>query len=162
MREIIFRGKRKDDGEWVEGSLINAFEYTCILQAEDKLHPMYYPYLDGDLGTFDGKATPIIPETVGQYTGLTDKNGKKIFEGDIVVCSYAGFDFDGYLDDEFTAAVEFGNPNGAYNWGFQLRPIKKTNLNTDILLWVEMEETGAFIEGVGNIHDNPELTEGTK
>ncbi len=154
MREIIFRGKRKDNGEWVEGSLINAFEYTCILQAEDKLHPTDYPYLDGDIGTFDGKATPVIPETVGQYTGLNDKNGKRIFEGDIVRC------YDTNLDDEFITVVEFGNPNGAYNWGFQLRPITKASFNTDILLWVEMEEAGVFIEVIGNIHSNPELIGG--
>ena len=57
----------------------------------------------------------------------------------------------------FTAVVLFGNPNGRYNWGFQLQQVSGTKANTDILLWVEMEETGAFIEVIGNIYDNPEL-----
>lgn len=141
MREIIFRGKRKDDGEWVEGSLINAFEYTCILQAEDKLHPMDYPYLDGDIGTFDGKATPVIPETVGQYTGLTDKNGQKIFEGDVV---------------EYRTLLDLANMVVFFEDGeFRLVDCKRysTYLPGSGFFTVRKFEK----EIVGNIHDNPEL-----
>lgn len=130
MREILFKAKATDNGEWVEGSLINAFEYTCILQSEDKLHPTDYPYLDGDIGTFDGKATPIIPETVGQYTGLTDKNGRKIFEGDIV-----SFNYD-------TSSVKM--TDGC--WG----------LDDECTLLYDLEE----LEVIGNVHDNPELIGG--
>lgn len=140
MREILFKAKATDNGEWVEGSLINAFEYTCILQAEDKLHPTDYPYLDGDIGTFDGKATPIIPETVGQYTGLTDKNGQKIFEGDIVdilteneEIGVITYDEGGFVVKADGFCVDFHN-----------------NIN------------GTDLEVIGNIHDNPKLTEETK
>lgn len=57
------------------------------------------------------------------------------------------------------AVVEFGNPNGNYSWGWQLSPLGKVDINTDILCWVEMEEAGAYCEVIGNIHDNRALLE---
>lgn len=56
----------------------------------------------------------------------------------------------------FTAIVSFGNPNCEYNWGFQLVRMGGDNLNTDILLWVDMEEAGAYIEVFSNIYDYAE------
>ena len=141
MREILFRGKLKAEngefqkGEWVYG------DFVTLIDGKEK-HPHIY-----------GKGE-VKAETIGQYTGLTDKNGTKIFEGDIVKCTDTQYDY------EFIAVVLFGNPNGEYNWGFQLKRISGAGVNTDILLWVEMEETGALIEVIGNIHDNPELLKG--
>ena len=144
IREVIFRGKRTDNGKWECGDLLSPNEFNAIP------HIVYIAYLNeyGDIGEI---STPVIPETVGQFTGLTDKNGKRIFEGDIVKCT------DTINDFEFNAVVEFGNPNGEYNWGYQLKFISGEESNFDILCWVDMEETGAYIEVIGNIHDNPEI-----
>ena len=145
MREILFRGKRTDNGEWIEG-FYSAEEYNPYIGKIE-----YIPRIQ-----IIGKCVSlgVIPETVGQYTGLTDKNGKKIFEGDIVRLT------DEHNEIEWTAVVVFGNPNGEYNWGWQLKAIGEFDGNKDILLWVDMEESGAYCEVIGNIYDNPELMEG--
>lgn len=140
MREILFRGKRVRDGEWKYG-------YYATVVLNGKL----YSAIDTVFNNRFVTPTTVYPETVGQYTGLTDKNGKRIFEGDIVRL----YDTWG----EWRAVVEFGNPNGISIWGWQLKPISRTDANTDILCWVEVEEAGAFCEVIGTIYDNPELLE---
>ena len=139
MREILFRGKTKS-GDWVYGSLIKAPGYCCILESEENVHPMDYPYLDGDLGVIDGKATPVIPETVGQWTGLVDKNGNKIFEGDVVDTPRWYVDYTG----------GFGESYGM-NAGWYLQ---RDNYES----WMELDCIEDHII-LGNIHDNPELLE---
>lgn len=72
MREILFRGKRTDNGEWVEGCGIIATEnWVSILAVIDDL----------ETNSADVEEYNVIPETVGKFIGLTDKNDKKIFEG---------------------------------------------------------------------------------
>lgn len=148
MREYLFRGKCC--GEWIEGSLIHAGSYVCILQDESKVHPMDFPYLDAECGIIDGKAEPVDPETVGQFTGLTDKNGSKIFEGDIL--DYWS-SYNESLCESYEVVV-FGVDNcscchAVYGWS--------TKNKYGYGRYIDSPENCVV---VGNIHDNPELLEG--
>lgn len=133
MRKILFRGKIQGLTDWSYGYYAKNGENHFIL-------------LDTDS---EDNYSIVDPETVCQYTGLTDENGKCIFEGDILQL----YDTWG----AWHAVVEFGNPNGNQTWGWQLKSLSKTDVNTNILCWVEMEEEGAFCEVIGNKWDNPEL-----
>lgn len=135
MREYLFRGKCC--GEWIEGSLIHAGNYVCILQDESKVHPCDFPYLDAECGIIVGKAEPVDPETVGQFIGITDKNGKRIFEGDILQkngCKYRVYYYPTFAMYMLTRLPKGGGSNGMLTQIFDC-------------------------EVIGNIYDNPELLE---
>jgi len=123
MREILFRGKT-DKGEWVQGDLLHdGIDYdTAIVKTGSKF------------------VTKVIPETIGQYTGLTDKNGKKIFEGDIVVLNIKGY-------NTICKVAWADNVAQFQLWQTNTIPHTPTALNL-----------GNYdCEIIGNIHDNPEL-----
>ena len=141
MREILFRGKTPsqdkyfDDGEWVQGF------YTRFNGEE---HRIYSGYAETDCGDYYPDWCNVRPETVGQYTGLTDKNGKKIFEGDIV----EGLDFT--AEDGGYGVVTFDD--GAFEI--------VGSCDNNIVGTFHENYYGKDFEVIGNIHDNPELLKG--
>lgn len=136
MREILFRGKRIDNGKWVYGDLLS-------IPTENKANIIEKdPY---------GINYKVIPETVEQFTGLTDKNGEKIFEGDILKC----------LTDDFVGTVIYNKNTASF-----IVEIKDHNLEFyqyhysllnkgDITRSLQLQDTIK----IENIYNNPELLE---
>ena len=128
----IFRGKRKDNGKWVEGDLMQWNDGTMRICVED--------------GDNEKTATTVIPETVGQCTTLTDKHGKLIFTGDIIRTKKYGrviahstvSDYDIFKITYVPAVFRLENIHRAFN----------------------LVGNSADYEVIGNIYDNPELLEG--
>ena len=132
MREILFRGKRMDNGEWADGDLVHSV----------------YKIGDTCVGTYGSSfgMHQVDPSTVGQYTGLLDKNGTRIFEGDIVSTDIKR----PYLIVEFRDGCFMFNCNdGGEDYYDIMLPIIK-----------DPQTVYKYGEVIGNIHDNPELLEG--
>lgn len=166
MREILFRGKRKGNGKWIYGFLVpketNSYADGFLIidgalnyDELDDYQPSYSVY-------------SVVPETVGQYTGLTDKNGKKIFEGDII--RYADNDeYEMYLES-IEYPEEYEGVDFSRMWtvdkvvygdkiGYPAFDLNAHDFDCNGL--AELSENGGqwFYEVIGNIHDNPELLE---
>ena len=139
MREILFKGKRADNGEWAYGYYAHRPTAVCI--GESNPSCIYVPACDPD---DNSEFIEVLPETVGQYTGLTDKNGKKIFEGDIL---------EGHFDEDFpeniTLVEVIWKEYGFYTKG----------KSTEAELLDKFD--GEIYEVIGNIYDSPELLEGS-
>ena len=131
MREITFKGKRVDNGEWIEGAYMPYYYSTrygkvaAIFTNDDVLCKTY--------------RYPVDPSTVGQYTGLKDKNGKKIFEGDLVI-------YRDRIFDEVVGVIEYDD--GC----FCVHTLRSPNSPAIDIVMNESE-----VEVIGNIHDDKEI-----
>ena len=133
-REILFRGKRTDNGEWIDGALFPSSDgMPLICNSIAAGTPIDE--------TAMCIACNVDPDTVGEFTGLTDKNGKRIWEGDVVEFDAYGLHYKGvvsFIDGNFCVMCN--------------RPAASPFLDSAI------KQHDAVC--IGNIHDNPELMEG--
>lgn len=148
MREILFRGKRKDNGEWVYG-------FYALFASNKGLKRGIYT------GAENGCVIPyeVLPETVGQFTGLTDDNGKKIFEGDIIKAYFQPQNFKNppyaigsviFENGTFKVVVHVSKNSIEYKV-FEKEDIAAYSIEHNFL------DRYYVLEVIGNIHDNPEL-----
>lgn len=138
MRDILFRGKT-DKGEWFKGQLlyfkasVGTGRLALIVEGCE---------WDNSNEWFNlGKRAKVIPETVGQFTGLTDKNGKKIFEGDML--RLGGDDLPHWHDEGKIVEVRYKNG------GFEPLDDYDSDCGTAVV--------ARCCEVIGNVYDNPEL-----
>lgn len=133
-REILFRGKRVDNGEWIYGNLLTypSGNARISVTVRGKIPELY------------GLLEFVIPETVGQYIGLKDKNGKRIFEGDIAATNkFGALDIKYIIEYDVDIATYIGVCRQGCIENF-------TTFSGD----------ADVFEIIGNIHDNPELMKG--
>ena len=139
MQEILFRGKKTDSGEWVYGGYchyddsIDNGQDSCDYIIE-KHTGEYFPFVK------------VIPETIGQYTGLTDKNGTKVFDGDVLKIKSEDYDY------KYTTKVYYNDHTLCVDVEGQDYDYTAIGFADDI--W---NTECCEIEVIGNIYDNPEL-----
>ena len=149
MREILFRGKRIDNGEWLEGSFLNDRDgsfYICPAVSD-------ISYGDGGNRRRIGCWYKVNHSTVGQYTGLKDKNDKQIFDGDILHISKIADGLGGYYQPPLDYPVNVVVKWDLCAWMWETLCEDKRYISFPDA-WCHYE-----CEVIGNIHDNPELLE---
>lgn len=140
MREILFRGKRLDSGEWVDGSLHIEWGEARKDGSRNK---------DYRILGMRGECYYVDPDTVGQFTGLLDYFGNRIFEGDIV----EGPCHSAWRHDTQRCVVAYGR------YGFECRH-HIDGLDSDYYKYKVL--FSRKVEVIGNIHDNKELLDGSE
>lgn len=145
MRELLFKGKAKGTGEWMSGGYLQRAEAKYYFKKDQAL---IHSYIASDWATYFGLPSELTihevePSTVCQYTGLTDKNGKKIFEGDILRHA-----------DETVLKTVWNDRK----YGFAAQCVKGSVLLKECK-WGLWEFESDEVEVIGNIYDNPELLE---
>ena len=147
MREILFRGKCAYGGEWVEGFYYMQRGKYAGSKSFVYEQPTITTGIVETSGAYGERSEAIeyevIPETIGQYTGLTDKNGKKIFEGDVVNCEWGCHEIRRFvtMDEDRRGWYPFACGDGCG-------------------CCEEEVYVPECCEVIGNIHDNPELLKG--
>lgn len=147
MRDIIFRGKRLDNGEWVEGDYFRKYIYD----KDDNVslhHLIGWQVADND-GEMCNDYEDVDPATVGQYTGMKDKNEKKIFEGDIFK------DYSGIFRSVFRVPGGLAFEDNPVSFGYDHRaPVYPYSSIAEMqnASWLSR-----YCEIIGNIHDHPDL-----
>ena len=152
-REILFKAKRIDNGEWIEGSfLINTIESTGKIEKQYKIENITYGLFPNDF--MSGVSEQVEPATVCQFTGLTDKNGVKIWENSILCYKgyktplYGVVKFEEFITDDSEQYIGF-----FVEWAPNGDGVKWADLRCDIGYWA----VDNYTEVIGNRFDNPEL-----
>ena len=145
MKEIKFRGKRVDTGEWVYGSNIHKVILNDTKEELWVIHPKGEPIEHLGDGYIKYRPPVVITESIGQYTGLKDKNGVEIYEGDILITKEEFADLINYefFEKEVVNTVIYDNSNAMFTL-YQEG-------------WGTVNENMSELEVVGNIYENKEL-----
>ena len=145
MREMLFRGKRLDNGEWVYGALAN------FRSIANEIYTAIIPKVDVENSMMELKS--VDPSTVGQYTGLKDKNGKRVFEGDILHIAKIADGLGSYYQPPLDYPVNIVVKWDLCAWMWETLCEDKRYISFPDA-WCNYE-----CEVIGNITDNPELLE---
>lgn len=160
MREILFKAKRMDNGEWVEGNLIYSEDadddYKAIIIPISNSAMFTSGGSKGDLGFEEWQR--VDQSTICQYTGLTDKNGQKIWENDIVQfedTGEEGYEYKEGFDFVNRARVEFAEGR----WSLTDFLSDNSGVMDEMYNHAEFMGFWEYCEVVGNVFDNPDLLE---